>query len=59
MPQDVTYMIDDFLSDMERLYNASLRGCNISEDNYSVSVMAKKFLEAADSMIYGNGDGRL
>lgn len=58
MPQDVTYMIDDFLSDMERLYNASLRGCQISEDKYSVSAGAKN-LEATDSMIHGDRVGSL
>lgn len=59
MPQNVPYMIDELLSDKERLYNASVRGRKFAEENYSVSVMAKKYLEAADSMIHGDRVGSL
>ena len=58
-PQDVPYMIDELLSDKERLYEASVRGRKFAEENYSVSVMAKKYLEAADSMIHGDRVGSL
>lgn len=58
-PQDVPYMIDELLSDKERLYNASVRGRKFAEENYSVSVMAKEYLEAADNMIHGNRVGLL
>ena len=58
-PQDVSYIIDELLSDKERLYTASVRGRKYAEDNYSVSVIAKKHLEAADSMIHGDRVGLL
>ena len=53
-PQDVPYIIDELLSDKERLYTASVRGRKFADDNYSVSVIAKKHLEAVDSMIHGD-----